>query len=52
VLVTLCKPQEQSLHFYAAAGDGQGVESLGAEITQPLHQNIGLMKGFALRDFV
>src|SRR5258708_1353655 len=48
VLVSFGEPQEQTLHFYAAASDEQRAKPPRAEIAEPLHQNVRLVKGFAL----
>ena len=37
--MTLGKPQEQALHFDAAAGDEQRVQPPRAEIAEPFHQS-------------
>src|SRR5271166_4193891 len=52
VRVPLGEPQEQALHFYVTAGDKQRLKSPRAEIAEPLHQNVRLMKGLTLRNLV
>jgi len=42
--------QKQPLHFHAAAGGEEFLNTLWAEVGEPLHQLVGLLEAFVLRE--
>src|ERR1700730_140938 len=52
VLMAVGEIEEQALHLDAAAVGEELLQAAGAEIGEALHEHVGLMKAFALGQFV